>query len=227
MKTSNKKLLFAGILVLLAIIFTVLVGVCDVETVSPHGVDVKVGFSHINNSISTIFGYNDFWYTVTGIIGYTAIALVAVAAFFGLIQLFTRKSFLKVDSEIYALAVVYVIMFVLYVAFDKIAINCRPMILPDETALEPSYPSSHTMLGFTVFGTIFAAARKYCKKENVKIVVQAVCALICMIAPVGRLFAGVHWFTDVLGSIFISAALLGIYEALLSLLKENRKNEKA
>ncbi len=227
MKNLNKKLIYAGVCILIAILFTVLVSVCDRAIVSPHGVDVTVGFSHINNSISSIFGYNQMWYKVTGLIGYSAVALVAVVALFGLLQLIVRKGLFKVDAEIFALGITYVLMFVLYIAFDKIAINCRPMILPDETALEPSYPSSHTMLACTVFGSIYLASRKYCKKTNIRIIVQSVCMIICMVAAVGRLFSGVHWFTDVLGSIFISCALLSVYHVLLEVFRIKLKKNKS
>ena len=37
--------------------------------------------------------------------------------------------------------------------FTKVAVNYRPIIMPDETGLEPSFPSSHTILALCVCGS--------------------------------------------------------------------------
>ena len=133
--------------------------------VAPVGDAPEIGFSHINGAIHDFFGVNIFWYELTEVLGYVAIAIVALSAVAGLLQLIKRKSLLEVDREIYALAGVYVALGALYVAFEKIVINYRPIILPDENDYEASFPSSHTMLACVVFGCVIVMSHIYLEND--------------------------------------------------------------
>jgi undecaprenyl-diphosphatase len=42
-----------------------------------------------------------------------------------------------------------------------------------------------------------------------------------MITVIGRLLSGVHWFTDIIGGIFISIALLMILYSIIDIKKKN------
>ena len=157
---------------------------------------------------------NLFWYKLTQIFGIAAIAVAGVFAVTGAVQLIKRKSLLKVDREVLMLGVVYIIVIVLYALFEKIAINYRPVILDAAEGLEPSYPSTHTMLILTIFGTAVRACGYYIK--NTKLLVGArVFALIVMaLTIVGRLICGVHWLTDIIGGVLISISLICLYREL-------------
>ena len=39
---------------------------------------------------------------------------------------------------------------------------------------------------------------------------------------IGRLLAGVHWFTDIIGGILISGVLLSVFSLVLDIMKEKR-----
>lgn len=78
-----------------------------------------------------------------------------------------KQKLQKVSAAIYGLALVYVLMVVWYVGFEKVIINYRPVLL--DGALEASYPSSHTMMvvtilwtGILAFKTIFPEHQKLC-----------------------------------------------------------------
>ena len=45
--------------------------------------------------------------------------------------------------------------------------------------------------------------------------------VIIIITVIGRLLSGVHWFTDIIGGIFISIALLMTLYSLLDVIKRN------
>ena len=45
--------------------------------------------------------------------------------------------------------------------------------------------------------------------------------VIIMITVIGRLLSGVHWFTDIIGGIFISIALLMTLYSLVDAIRNN------
>ena len=192
------------------IIFTVLVKFVDVQ---PVGAEASlIGFANLNTAVFQLLGTNDFCYRLTQCLGIVAIATAARYAIDGFIQLIKRKSLFKVDREILMVGIIYAIVIILYVLFEKLAINYRP-IITDE-GLEASYPSTHTMLILTVFGTAIPLAGKYIKSPKAA-TLEKICLIIFMwVTVVCRLLSGVHWFTDIIGGLLISLALISLYKAL-------------
>lgn len=218
MKKYTEAILFA----LLFVFFTLLVRVIDVGVVGPQ--NVWIGFSRLNTAVHEFFGMNLVWYKLTQAFGIAAIALAGLFAVTGAVELIKRKSLLKVDRELLMLGVVYILVIVLYVLFEKFAVNYRPVILDPAEGLEPSYPSTHTMLILTIFGTAVRACGFYMK--NKKLLAGArICALIIMaLTIVGRLICGVHWLTDIIGGVLISLSLISLYRALTT---QNTQKENA
>ena len=192
------------------IVFTVLVKFVDVQ---PVGAEASlIGFANLNTAVFQLLGTNDFCYRLTQCLGIVAIATAARYAIDGFIQLIKRKSLFKVDREILMVGIIYAIVIILYVLFEKLAINYRP-IITDE-GLEASYPSTHTMLILTVFGTAIPLAGKYIKNPKAA-TLEKICLIIFMwVTVVCRLLSGVHWFTDIIGGLLISLALISLYKAL-------------
>ena len=149
---------------LIAVVFTVLVKIVDVGFVSSTG--SLVGFSSVNIPFSQKFGFNPIFYKVSEVLGYLVFLVIAVFAFIGFYQLIKRKSLMKVDKDLYALAITYVFTFALYIFFDKVlVINLRPIIMAGESIAEPSFPSSHTLLAVSVLGTAISECGKI-RKES-------------------------------------------------------------
>ena len=213
------KKIAALISVILFVTLTSLLRVYDVAPIGPD--DTEVDFSHINQKVHELTGINMDWYNLTNAIGYGAILLCAVFALAGLVQLIKRKSLFKVDREILALGGLFILDIFLYVFFEKIIINYRPVIMPGETAAEASFPSSHTVLGLTVFIAALLITDRYIKSRALSGIIKAVCAVIAVVAVVGRLLSGVHWATDILGGILLSAALLFAFSADISAYRKN------
>lgn len=209
----QSEFVLAGVSGLLFIIWIFLVRTVDVDSIGPEG--TSVGLSHINKSVSDFFGQNLFWYDVTEFFGTIAILVAAAFAFTGLIQLIIRKSLAKVDKEIFVLGGLYIIVIGLYALFEVVIINYRPIIMSGEEHPEASFPSSHTMLICVVMGSAIMVMDKYIKNKSLCNALKILCAIIMVVTVVGRLISGVHWFTDIIGGVLISIALLALFSGIL------------
>lgn len=217
---KKKSILFLSLgaaLLLLFAVFTVLVKMCDVKTVTYGGTALTsaIGFGGINLAVFGALGQNGIWYTITEVLGYVAILLAAAFAVIGLCQWIKRKKLFSVDREILLLAVFYVAVMAFYVLFELIVINYRPVLIDGE--LEASYPSSHSMLALSIFLSAPIAARKLITNRPLRIVSSALCGVLSALTVAGRLLSGVHWLTDIVGAVLLSAALILLYLATLSI----------
>ena len=210
---SKTKYLLAAVFGVLAVLWIVLIKCVDVAAIGPEG--TSVGLSHLNRAVFELTGVNMLWYDITDWLGLLAVLAVAVMALLGLIQLIRRKRLLKVDREILCLGGLYLVIFILYVFFEKVIVNYRSIIMPGCTAPEASFPSSHTMLTCVVLGGILMVLDKYVKNKGLCTLLKVLCWLVIIVTVAGRLLAGVHWFTDIIGGLLISGALLALFAGLL------------
>lgn len=193
-------------------ILVVLLLTCNVAPVGPAG--TKIGLSGLNVAVHQALGTNELFYELTELFGLAALAVCGAFAVVGLVQLIRRKSLKQVDRRIYALAGLYVLTVLLYVLFEKVVINYRPVLMPGELAPEAAFPSSHTMLILVVFGSAVEAMGAYIKRKGLRLALQLVGVLGMVVTVVGRLLSGVHWLTDIMGSVLLSLALLNLYRAV-------------
>ena len=209
------RIMFGAFLVLIFLVKRV-----DVAAIGPE--DTSIGLSHINGFIHEFFGINMVWYKLTELFGVLAILVVAVFACLGMIQLIKGKSIAKVDREILCLGGLYAVVLVTYAFFEKVIVNYRPIIEEGAEHVEASFPSSHTMLIVTIFGTLMYVLPKYLKNEKAVKVCKIVCLVIIALTVIGRLVCGVHWFTDILGGCLISLCYISLFSEALSKTVENR-----
>ena len=213
MKKKSKIILFIVALIL-SIAWIIVLKTVDVGKVGPRG--SEVGLSLINSSFHDLWhydacGYNEFWYDFSWDIGLIALAMVGLLGLFGLYQLITRKSLWKVDKCIIAAGILYIVTGGLYLFFEKVIINYRPIIMPGYDHLEASFPSSHTMLIIIVMGSVILLLRNYISKTPLKMFLQFLSLLVIIAAILGRVISGVHWFSDIIGGMLISLALLSLF----------------
>ena len=207
-----KKFANSYIFGFLFVIFSLWIRLFDVQPVGPEG--SSIGFAALNVAVHEFFGMHLFWYKLTQALGLLAIAVAGVFAVTGLVQLIQRKSLLKVDKKILMLGVIYILVILLYALFEKVPFNYRPVVLDPAEGLEPSYPSTHTMLILTIFGTAVAVLGDYIKNEKLVLLLKIVCLVIMALTIVGRLVCGVHWFTDIAGGVIISLFFINLYRDL-------------
>lgn len=184
----------------------------DVAAIGPAG--TEVGFSHLNQRVHDMTGVNMLWYNITDYIGYGAIAICLVFAVVGLVQLIQRRSLLKVDKEILALGGLFAVTIGFYVLFEKVVINCRPILMEGETTPEPSFPSSHTVLITVVMIALMMIIENY-TGDLLTGLIKALCVAVTVVTVGGRLYCGAHWFTDIIGGLLLSTALLFVFAAIV------------
>ena len=217
MNNKKRNFLISGILLLIAITFTILVKVVDVKQIGVN--NSSIGFATLNQFIFETTGVNIIWYHITDWLGLIPVFMAIVYAFIGLIQLIKRRSIFKVDKEIILLGLYYIIVIALYVFFEKVIINYRPILM--NGFLEASYPSAHTLMTICICGSSILINKKLFNNKITK-VINYLSIIIITITVVGRLISGVHWFTDIIGGILISSGLLMTFYSLLSIInKEN------
>lgn len=195
-------------LFLLFAIFTAAVLFVDVQTVEATG--GNIGMATLNKSVFDLLGRSELWYDITEMLGLVSIAAAFGFALCGVVQLIKRKSVARVDRELIALGVFYVAVVAFYILFELAVVNCRPVLIDGE--LEASYPSSHTMLVVCIMATgISELKRLLGEKKTLRVMLEALCIVIIAVTVVGRLLSGVHWLTDIIGSLLLSSALVTLY----------------
>lgn len=209
----------ASLMLLCFVAFTLMIRFFDVQPIGPNG--SLVGFASINAKARDAFGTSATWYAVTQYLGYLALAIAVGFAATGLVQAVKRRSLSKVDPKLYALAGVYVAVVVFYVFFELVVVNYRPVLM--DGALEASYPSSHSMLATTVFGTTAVMAHYYIKNRKARNTTAFICGILAGITVVGRLASGVHWLTDIVGGVILSVFLVDTFKNICRYLEENKE----
>ena len=215
MNNKKRNFLISGILLLISITFTILVKVVDVKQIGVN--NSSIGFATLNQFIFETTGVNMIWYHITDWLGLIPIFMAIVYAFIGLIQLIKRRSIFKVDKEIILLGLYYIVVIALYVFFEKVIINYRPILM--DGFLEASYPSSHTLMTLCICGSSILINKKLFNNKITKFI-NCLSIIILTITVVGRLISGVHWFTAIIGGILISSGLLMTFYSLLSIIKK-------
>ena len=207
MKTRS-KFIISGVLFALFAAFIAVIRTVDVAAIGPE--ETSVGLSAINKAFHELTGVNMGWYKVAEVLGLAALGMCGLAALFGLWQLITRRSLFKVDSTVYALGSLYALTLGLYALFEKIVVNYRPIIMPEDTHVEASFPSSHTVLAIVVFGSAMIVLGYYVKSGAILCVLRAICAVALAATVFARLWSGAHWLTDIIGGVLIGSSLLAL-----------------
>lgn len=195
----------------IAVIFTILVANFNLKPIGPQA--SSVGFADFNQQVASIFPYNKFWHQLTSLALGFPILVAGIYAIFGLSQLIKYKKFSKISPQLYLLAGFYFATILVYIIFEKLALNFRPVILKD--GLEASYPSTHALLAVCFCGSAILVNRFFIKSRSKLRYINLLLVLSIIFIVVGRVLAGVHWATDIIGGLIIAAALLSIFQTIL------------
>ena len=193
------------------VLWTLAIRFVDVRAIGPQG--SSVGFAGINGFVHNLTGVHFDLYIITDWLGLVPIFVCMGFGILGLVQWIKRKSICKVDYDILVLGGFYIITIAAYLLFESVVINYRPVLIGG--ILEASYPSSTTMLVMCVMPTAIMQLKSRTKSKAFRNIVTAtiIAFIACMV--IGRLVSGVHWFTDIVGGMLLSAGLVMIYHAVI------------
>ena len=208
MKEIRRKELLPGIMLLAVfVLWTVLIRHIDVQNAGPNG--TKIGFATINVWFHRLTGVHMLIYSITDWLGLVPIIICMCFGALGIIQLVKRRSLLTVDSDILLLGAYYVVVILGYLLFEMVPINYRPILIDGN--LEASYPSSTTLLVLTVMPTLKYQSDRRVANPVIRKAITVFVIVFVAFMVIGRLISGVHWVTDIAGSVFLSSGMFMIY----------------
>ena len=208
MKVKKQAAMSAGLLLMFAL-WTLLIQCVDVKAAGPDY--SKVGFAALNVWFHGLTGVNMTLYAVTDWLGLVPVLICCCFAAEGTVQWVRRKHVLRVDADIILLGVYYLLVIAGYLFFEMVPVNYRPVLI--DGRLEASYPSSTTLLVLSVMPTLKYQADRRAKNVKTRRTADAFAILFAVFMAAGRLLSGVHWATDIVGSVLLSAGLYTAYRA--------------
>ena len=222
MKEKRNLLTGVGLIGAFAL-WTALIQCVDVKAVGQNG--TKIGFAEFNVWFHQLTGVHMTIYTITDWLGLVPIFICMCFGVLGLVQLIKRRSLLKVDPDILLLGAYYVLVIACYLIFEMIPINYRPVLI--EGRLEASYPSSTTLLVLSVMPTLMFQANRRVSNAMIKKVVSVFVIAFSMFMVIGRLISGVHWATDIIGSVLLSAGLYMLHRSAVLYSDKAKKADRS
>ncbi len=217
MKNEAKKYLTLALCLLAAfVLWTVVVSLVNVQPIGP--ANSAVGFAGINGAFHQLTGVHMALYDLTDTLSVIPLGCVAAFGLLGLVQWIRRKDLRKVDGDLLVLGGFYVTVLAVFVLFEKLAVNYRPVLI--NGVLEASYPSSTTMLVLCVMPSVMLQLHERMKAGTLKNCVQLLLAAFTAFMVIGRLISGVHWLTDIIGGALLSAGLVLLHLAALRFTKK-------
>jgi len=207
MNDSRKRALLGIVLLAAFVLWTILIQHIDVQKAGPNG--TAVGFATLNVWFHRLTGVHMLIYTITDWLGLVPIIICICFGVLGLVQLVKRRSLLKVDSDILLLGAYYVVVILGYLLFEMVPINYRPILIDGN--LEASYPSTTTLLVLSVMPTLKYQSDRRIANPVTRKAITVFVIVFAVFMVIGRLISGVHWATDIIGSLFLSSGLFMIY----------------
>ena len=211
-KYNIKTLCFSISLIFAFLILTLLVGIIDVKPIGPNG--STVGFSTINALFHSLTGVNLVLYIITDWLGLVPVFVGMGFTFLGLFEWIKRRNILRVDFDILVLGGFYIVTLISYLFFENLVINYRPILI--NGYLEASYPSSTTLLVLCVMPTAIMQFNHRIKNKTLKALICTTVKIFIIFMVLGRLISGVHWLTDIVGGVLLSAGLVTMYNFVCS-----------
>ena len=211
-KRTLKNFAAAGLLLAAFLIFTILVQCIDVQPIGPNG--SLVGFAAVNGRFHALTGVHWTLYYLTDWLGLIPIMITLCYAVLGFVQLIRRRSLWKVDASILILGGFYLIVIGMYLLFNVCVVNYRPVLI--KNVLEASYPSSTTVLVLCVHVTAMMQLCDRMRRGAARTIVLCALGVFTVFMVLARLVSGVHWLTDIIGGVLLSAALVLLYRAAVS-----------
>ena len=194
-------------------LFSIMVLTIDVHSTGQvlNNEQVYIGFYSLNIFFKNLIGFNQLFYVISDIILYLSLFTALIFFMITIYQFYKRKSFINVDFNLRQLMLYYFILIIIYLLFDKfLPINYRPVSINGN--LSPSYPSTHSLFGGFIFLSSIIQIRIYIKNKSILKCLSVICYGLSALSFITRMISGVHWFTDLIGSLFLVLSILYFYK---------------
>ena len=211
MKNKKRLFLISACLLTAFVIWTAAVLYIDVLPIGPSG--SSVGFASLNQAFHRLTGVHLNLYILTDWLSLIPVGFAMGFAVLGLMQWIRRKSLLKVDRSILALGGFYTLVMAAYVFFEMHVVNYRPVLI--DGYLEASYPSSTTLLVLCIMPTAILQLRSRIRQTMLRRCITLLLAAFTALMVLVRLISGVHWLSDIIGGVLLSAGLVTLYCAVV------------
>lgn len=192
------------------LMWTAAVCFVDVRAIGPQG--SEVGLAGLNQWVHQLTRVHMTLYTITDWLGLVPLAVSLGFALLGLTQWIRRKSLWKVDRSILVLGGFYLAVIGVFLLFEEVVVNYRPVLIGG--ILEASYPSSTTLLVLCVMTTAMMQLNARIRNPKVRRWATIGITAFVLFMVVARLLSGVHWFSDIVGGILLSAGLVLLYDTV-------------
>ena len=216
---KKRGMIFLGLFV----VWTLLLQIVDVQIAGETA--AKIGFASLNCWFHEFTGVHMWIYILTDWLGLVPVFVCLLFGMLGFAQLVKRRNILKVDKDLLVLGIYYVLVIFAYLIFEMIPINYRPILI--EGRMEASYPSSTTLLVLSVMPTLVLQVKRRMKNEKMKTRIVAIAKIFTLCMVIGRMISGVHWLTDIVGSVLLSMGLFFMYKAVILLIEKEEKEQEA
>ena len=207
----NKNLKKGFCFICLFVIWTLMVLMIDVKSVGVNG--TNIGLSTLNVAFHQMIGFNERLYIVTDWLGLIPVLICMFFGFVGLIQWIKRKNLFQVDFDILILGIYYFLVIASYVLFEMILINYRPILI--DGRMEVSYPSSTTLLVLSVMLSLYEQVNRRIKHLKYRKIMSVFIFCFTLFMILGRIISGVHWISDIIGSLFICFGYYFMYKGIV------------
>ena len=218
MKAKRRIWVSLGLMVAFAL-WTAAATCVDVQPIGPQG--SQVGFATINGLFHQWTGVHLPLYVLTDWLSLVPVVVGLGFAFLGLAQWIRRGYLSRVDGSLLALGGFYLVMLAVYILFERVVINRRPVLL--NGVLEASYPSSTTVLVLCVMLTAAMQVKQRLRSVFWQRLTLAVIWAYAVLMVLGRLVSGVHWLSDIIGGVLVSAGLVTAYRVVCDRREETAK----
>lgn len=212
-KETLKRWIPAAVLLAAFALWTLLVRCVDVRAIGPMG--SAVGFAALNGFVHKLTGVHMALYAITDWLGLVPIGFAMGFALLGLGQWVRRRRLKQVDYSILVLGGFYLAVMAAYILFETLVVNYRPVLIGG--VLEASYPSSTTMLVLCVMPTAAMQLKTRIQNRMCRRCAASAIFVFTAFMLVGRLLSGVHWLSDIIGGVLLSAGLVTLYASAIRL----------
>lgn len=198
-------------------VWTLMIETIDVKPIGINGTDI--GFATLNRWFHNLTEVNMTLYKITDWLGLIPVFVCMIFGVVGMVQLIKKRNLFRVDYDILLLGLYYVVVIMCYLVFEMIPINYRPILI--NGFMEASYPSSTVLLVLAVMPTVVFQTNRRIGNDKIKKIICIIIIIFTLFMVIGRTVSGVHWITDIIGSILLSTGLFFMYKT--AVLMSDRK----